>query len=152
MRTLPVRHIDTRIDVAVPPERVWAVLIDFAAYPEWNPFFVAVDGVAEPGAELSLHTKFSARRAPRIFSVTVYVVEAPRTLLWGGGFAIPRLADGRHGFDLSPDGDGTDVRHHEQLSGLIIPFAGKQLTDLEQRYRELNQALKERAENITPPG
>ncbi|WP_280442726.1 SRPBCC domain-containing protein [Nocardia brasiliensis] len=144
-----MRTIDTRIDMAAPPERVWSVLTDFAAYPGWNPFFVAVDGVAEPGAPLKLHTKFSNRFRTRIFPVTVYTVDAPQVLLWGGGLAIPGIADGKHGFELTATvTGGTHLRHYEQLSGLVIPIAGRLLSFLEHSYEQLNQALKERVESL----
>ena len=50
------RRIDTEILIQASSERVWAVLTDFAAYPEWNPFIVSLEGKAEWGehqAELS---------------------------------------------------------------------------------------------------
>ncbi|MFG1792750.1 SRPBCC family protein [Nocardia sp. NPDC049149] len=142
-----MRTIDTATTIAATPARVWAVLTDFAAYPAWNPFFVAVDGIAEPGAALALHTKFSNRFAAKVFPVTVDIMDDQRHLRWGGGLAVPRLADGKHGFLLTPTETGTHLRHYEHLRGIVIPLAGPLLAMLERRYVQLNQALKERAES-----
>jgi hypothetical protein len=141
-----MREIDTHIDIAAPPERVWEVLTDFTHYGEWNPFFVAVEGKPEQGEKLALHTKYSARLRPAVFKVSVLTVNAPRALQWGGGLAIPGIADGVHGFELSADRGITHVRHYERLSGLIIPLAGRLITILERHYDELNSALKGRVE------
>lgn len=36
--------ISTEIDIAAPPNAVWAVLTDFDRYNEWNPFIVKLSG------------------------------------------------------------------------------------------------------------
>jgi uncharacterized membrane protein len=33
-----MKEIHTEIEINAPAEKVWRVLTDFAAYPEWNPF------------------------------------------------------------------------------------------------------------------
>ena len=40
----PQREIVTEVEIAAPPDRVWAVLTDGAKYPEWNPFIVSMQG------------------------------------------------------------------------------------------------------------
>ena len=32
-----MQQIVTEIDIAASPERVWSILMDFSAYPQWNP-------------------------------------------------------------------------------------------------------------------
>src|SRR4029450_13975460 len=49
-----MRTISATIDIDAPPERVWEVLVDFSAYPEWNPFMREVRGRAEAGARLGV--------------------------------------------------------------------------------------------------
>ena len=40
-------RIETSVSLASSPERVWEVLTDFAAFPDWNPLVLRVEG--EPG-------------------------------------------------------------------------------------------------------
>jgi hypothetical protein len=144
-----MREINTHIDVAASPERVWEVLTDFAHYGEWNPFFVAARGKPELGKKLILHTKYSARMRPAVSKVTVFISDAPWVLEWGGGLIVPGIADGAHGFELSADRGVTYVRHYSRFSGLIIPLAGRLVSILERHCNEVNSALKERAERST---
>ena len=47
-----VREISTGIVIEATAERVWDVLVDFAAYPQWNPFLLNVRGAAEEGRRI----------------------------------------------------------------------------------------------------
>ena len=46
--SLEMRELRREIEIAAPPERVWAVVTDFAAYPEWNPFIRRLDAPCTP--------------------------------------------------------------------------------------------------------
>ena len=37
-----MHQIVTQMDIAASPERVWSILMDFPAYPQWNPFIRCV--------------------------------------------------------------------------------------------------------------
>jgi hypothetical protein len=43
-RLSEVRELRREIELDAPPERVWAVVTDFDAYPEWNPFIRQISG------------------------------------------------------------------------------------------------------------
>jgi uncharacterized protein YndB with AHSA1/START domain len=47
-----VKELRSEIDIVAPTERVWRVLTDFSAYPEWNPFIRRVSGRAEVSERL----------------------------------------------------------------------------------------------------
>jgi uncharacterized protein YndB with AHSA1/START domain len=44
------KQLRAQVDIQASPERVWEVLTDFAAYPEWNPFIVQASGAVAPGS------------------------------------------------------------------------------------------------------
>ena len=47
------KQLRAQIDVQATSDRVWEVLTDFAAYPEWNPFITQVRGTARVGERLT---------------------------------------------------------------------------------------------------
>lgn len=56
-----MRAAECAIEIAAPIEQVWRVMVDFARYPEWNPFIVRVDssGAVGVGSALGLHVKWA---------------------------------------------------------------------------------------------
>ncbi len=47
-------QLQTEIEINAGSDRVWAILTDFAAYPEWNPFIRFIRGVPGKGARLEV--------------------------------------------------------------------------------------------------
>ena len=45
-------QLHSELDIDAPPEVVWEVLTDLAAYGEWNPFITSSVGTAEVGEKL----------------------------------------------------------------------------------------------------
>ena len=78
------------VQIDAPAECVWAVMVDFARYPEWNPFTVKVDATlelgspvvltlpdpADPGSTFETHEQISA-------------IEPPHHLQYNTGDSIP---------------------------------------------------------------
>ena len=59
LRTAPTVRVETAI--AAPPKAVWKVLVDFARYPEWNPFTVRVETEAKVGARVKMDVMLGGR-------------------------------------------------------------------------------------------
>jgi len=57
-----VKELRSEIEIEAPIERVWRVLTDFAAYPEWNPFIRRVSGRAELDERLVVRMQPSGTR------------------------------------------------------------------------------------------
>jgi hypothetical protein len=134
--------VQTEILLPASPDRVWAVLADFPAYPQWNPFVRQIDGKAEAGASLCI------RLAPKLgwtvrFCASIVAWQPGKAFAWAGGPAC--LLHGRHFFELqaSEDGQSTRLVHGEIFSGLfarpLIWMLGK---DPAYGYRAMNDALR----------
>ena len=50
---LTSKTFEAEITIAAPPEKIWAVLMDTGAYPDWNPTFVEVSGPYLVGTKIS---------------------------------------------------------------------------------------------------
>lgn len=140
-----MRRIETAIDIAAPPRAVWDVLVDFAAYPDWNPFIRRLQGEARVGARLEVTVQPPGGK-PMTFKPTVLAAEPARELRWLGRVLMPGLFDGEHGFRLEATAGGCRLHHGETFGGILVPLFGKMLDDTERGFAALNAALKERVE------
>lgn len=141
------RAISAAVEIAATPEHVWAVLVDFAAYPEWNPYIVDAEGAPRRGERLSLHMRVGGKT----FSLRPKVIEASqgRELRWDGRLGIPGIFDADHIHRLERTATGTLYTQSERFSGALVPFLGKTLEATEAAFAAMNSALKQRVE--TPP-
>jgi hypothetical protein len=146
-----VRELSTSIDIDAPPEEVWSILVDFAAYPDWNPFIVGIGGVPRLGARLEVTMQPPGRRRAT-FRPRVTAVEPNRELRWLGHLMVPGLFDGEHAHRLEPaQGGGTRYTQQELFRGVLVPLTGGILAATEQGFRAMNEALKQRAERVDAP-
>ena len=140
-----MRAISASIDIAAAPERVWAVLADLHAYPEWNPFIRSASGQLAVGARLTLRMVPTGGRA-MTFRPTVLAARPGEQLRWIGRLVVPGIFDGTHQFALEDLGGHTRLTQSETFRGLLVPFTGKTIARTEADFHALNRALKERAE------
>jgi hypothetical protein len=144
-----MQHISTSVDISAPIKRVWAVLMDFAAYLAWNPFILNLSGQASPGSQLSVTIKPVGGRA-MILSPTVLAVIPKNEFRWLGRLFIQGLFDGQHCFRLfATTSTTTHLVHEEFFTGLLVPMAmrGHLKTGTVAGFHAMNNALKARAES-----
>lgn len=137
--------ISTSIDIEAAPERVWRALTEFDTYADWNPFIREGSGEAVVGSTLTLRM-YPKNGRPVSFRPTVLAAEPGRLLRWKGRFVLPGLFDGTHDFELTASATGTRVVQSEAFSGVLVPFLGRMISDTEQNFTALNQALKNHVE------
>ena len=130
-----IMRITRSIEVAAPPETVWAVMSDVARWPDWTPSVEAVellDAAFAPGSRVRL-------KQPR-FKAAVWRVTA---LEPGRGFAWENRVPGmtsiaRHGIEVTPTGVRVTLEFAATgpLSILFSLLYGR----LSQRYVEMEAA------------
>ena len=140
------RVIHTEIHIDAPKERVWNVLADFDAHPEWNPFITGIDGEAAAGQMLTVRLRPPGGRA-MTFRPKVLAAVPGRELRWVGTLGIPGLFDGEHRFFLEDAGPGrTRFVQEEAFRGALVPLLGRALQRTRAGFELMNSALKGRVE------
>jgi uncharacterized protein YndB with AHSA1/START domain len=94
-----MHEIATEVTIDAPSPAVWRVLMDFARYPEWNPFVREISGAAEVGQRLRVTLGPPGGKGMR-FRPKVLVVEPNTEFHWIGRLLLPGIFDGRHYFRL----------------------------------------------------
>lgn len=143
-----LHELTTAIVIAATPACVWAILTDFARYPEWNPFITSIAGRVATGARLAVTLEPAGGKATR-FAPTVLSALPRRELRWLGRLPVPGLFAGEHRFALEMRADGTvRLTQSERFTGLLVGLMWKSLEGGTRRgFEAMNAALKARAEN-----
>ena len=110
-----VRELRRELEIDAPPERIWAVVTDFGAYPDWNPFIRRISGELREGARLEVRIEPPGARA-MTFKPTVRSVEANRELRWLGRLLLPGVFDGEHSLRIEPLDGGRSRFVHRSAS------------------------------------
>lgn len=147
-----MHELSTDIEIDAPPELVWEVLTDFEAYPRWNPV-MRITGRTNLGARLCVEMRLPGR-SPLRFNPTVTKIDRGRELGWRGRLLVPGLYDGEHRFVIEPNEDGrTRFTQAETFEGVLVgPINRIYGRSTERAFREMNEALKERAEELEREG
>ena len=95
------KELFSSIDIDAPAETVWQILIDFAAFPTWNPFIVGAEGRAQVGERVTLRMQPVVGSAITLHPTVVELVEG-RRLRWQGRLGLRGLFDADHLFIVEP--------------------------------------------------
>lgn len=140
--------ITSQIEIDAPAATVWAILMDFPAYPEWNPFIRQISGQPEVGARIEARLQPPGGRA-MTFKPTVLVADPDREFRWLGKLFVKGLFDGEHVFRIEPLGpDRVPFVQEESFAGVLVPLLKGTLGQAEEGFRQMNAALKARAEGM----
>jgi hypothetical protein len=142
-----VKELRSEIEIEASAERVWGVLTDFAAYPEWNPFIRRVSGRVEVEGRLVVRMQPSGTMG-MTFRPTVTKIEPDRELRWLGYLLVPGIFDGEHIFEIEElERDRVRFVQREVFEGLLVPLLARSLDrDTQRGFEEMNRALRERVE------
>jgi hypothetical protein len=143
-------RLDTSIDIAATPGRVWSILTGLTDYARWNPFIRTIDGALEVGRTLDLTLEPPGGRTMR-FHPVVLAVEPERELRWKGKLLIPGLFDGEHWFRLRHAAHGhVTFEQGELFTGMLVPrFKPTIESSTRAGFVAMNEALKREAERAS---
>jgi hypothetical protein len=144
------KELISSIDIDAPATDVWEMLVDFGAYPTWNPFITSAAGPVQAGSQLTLRMQPVGGSAVTLRPTVVEVVKGHR-LRWQGRLGVRGLFDADHLFTVEPQGAaGSRLVQQEQFSGLLVPFfQGSLDRGTLPAFQAMNAALKDRAERAT---
>jgi len=123
---------------------VWAVITDLGRYPEWNPLFREASGKIAVGSRITLRSVHPANGRVMTIKPKIVVAEPGAELRWAAG--LPGIIGGEHSFALTPLTGGTRLVQSESFRGVLAPFSRRTMANTSTSFRELNEALKKRAE------
>ena len=139
-----MKIISASIEIGAPPMTVWAIITDLRHYPEWNPLFREASGEVAVGNRITLRSVHPANGRMMTVKPKIIVAEPGVELRWAAG--LPGIIGGEHIFALTPRNGGTRLVQSESFRGLLAPFSRRTIVNSSTSFRELNEALKRRAE------
>jgi hypothetical protein len=140
-------ELRAEIEIDAEPAQVWAVLMDFETYPDWNPFITSIDGGTSVGARLRARLQPAGGRGITM-SPSVTVNEPSIAFGWLGKLGgVPHLFDGAHRFELQPIDGGARTRfvQSERFRGILLPLVRRSILPATLHgFEAMNHALAAR--------
>jgi len=130
--------------IVASPDVVWGLLTDAAAFPDWNPAVLGIEGSIADGERIKLT---SIVNPDREFKLSVSDVHPPRSMVWSDGMPLG-LFKGARTFSLTPQDDGTTEFFMEEVyTGLMAPMITKSIPDMTDSFEQFADGLKAAAES-----
>jgi hypothetical protein len=139
-------QISATIEIAAPPEHVWAVLADLASYPQWHPMFREASGQLAAGNTITLTSAHPTTDRTMTAKVKVLTAEPAAELRWMS--SVLGLMRSERSFTLSPAGGGTRLVQAGTYRGMFARFPAKTISRIADGFEAINQAIKQRAEDL----
>jgi uncharacterized protein YndB with AHSA1/START domain len=106
------------VEIAAPPDVVWAVLTDYSRYPEWNPFTVRVETAFEVGSVIDLYLPDSRRPGHLLLNrECIRAIDAPHYLRYDTDGAQPGMHAVREQWVTDLGGGRSSYRTTDLFSG-----------------------------------
>ena len=108
--------IENVVILAASPLRVWSVLTDFAAHPQWKPY-TQLAGEAVEGGKATYTFRIGGIDRPVTTAADIIRVEKPIAFAWTAGVAKLLLFE--ESYELESDPAGTRLRHSLRFHGFM---------------------------------
>ena len=136
--------VSAAIEIAAPPEHVWAVLSDLTSYPQWHPVFTEASGQLSEGNRISLTSTQPGSGRTMTAKVKVLTAEPAAELRWVSN--VLGFMTSERSFTLSPAAGGTRLVQTGTYRGLFSRFPPKTIGRIQASFEAINQAIKQQAE------
>lgn len=138
------------VEIAAPQAFVWDVLVDYARYPEWNPYTVRVETTLEIDSVIDLYLPDPANPGTTFLNREyLRVVDAPHHLRYDTAEEIPGMHAVREQW-VEDLGDGrSSYRTTDTFTGEIAGYVHKVQGEwVKAGFDSVAHALKARAEAL----
>jgi hypothetical protein len=142
-------EIKDKVEINASIEEVWATIIDFESYADWNSQLEYLGGEVKPNGKL--HLKLAAEGAdPYEFKPIISYWEENEKFAWLAQTGFPKVFDGEHFFELERVDDTTTlVTNREEYRG-VMSLIMKNLPMMKtapEGFKKMNEELKEYIES-----
>jgi hypothetical protein len=147
-------ELRTSVDIDATPERVWEVLTDVPAWPQWNLLIAGAEGTFVVGRRLALSMPPLNPLLRVTLRLTVLEVTPCRRLRFRLRLArlgLPGLFDADHILTITVHDGGVRLWEEARFRGLLVPLLTRSLNrDGLPAFNATNAALKDRIEGRQP--
>jgi hypothetical protein len=134
------KEIKTEIIIHSTIEKVWTIITDFKAYPNWNPWILSLTG------DVKVNNTITVKVPGMTFKPKVIAFENKKEIKWLGKLFFSGLFDGEHQLLLIDNNDGTiTFKHNEKFNGILLGLLNTDKT--KKGFQNMNQKLKSLAES-----
>ena len=140
-----MKEIKGSVDIDAPIGRVWEVVTDFKAYPQWNPFITQMSGEPKEGSIFDVTVNLQGRKDTKFKPRLVRMVEKKE--MFFQGTIVKGLLKNEHLYTLESLGDDrTRLFQRLALKGLMSLLSGGMMKDSQKGLDMMNSAAKVRSE------
>ena len=140
-------HASVTIEIDAPPERVWAVLANVEAWPQWTASVTEAKRLDTGHFDVGSRVRIRQPRLP-VAVWTVDEIESGKSFTWVTGLPGFRTT-ARHVVERRRQGSRVTLEIDQR--GLVGELAGRWMAGLTERYLNLEAlGLKRRSEEGTP--
>lgn len=145
-------HVVTsvKVEIAAPAAFVWDVLVDYARYPEWNPYTIKVETTLELGTRIDL--TLPARDGTDQTFINrefIRIVAAPHHLRYDTGDEIPGVHGIRDQWITEIGPDRCAYHTTDLISGKYADIVMEKTGDwIKEGFDSVANALKARVEQL----
>ncbi|HEY0603367.1 MAG TPA: SRPBCC domain-containing protein [Herpetosiphonaceae bacterium] len=125
-----MKSFSAGIDIDATPAAIWAVLVDTANWPEFDPYSERIEG--QPALDETI-TVFSTPAPGRAFPVKITTLEQPRQMAWTNAMPLGVLKSVRS-HTICPNGSGSRFEISEVVSGPMLAVLSGALPDLTEPF------------------